>query len=62
MDLTVDADEIVRAAIAGNPPAFAALAERRRRELHVHCYRMLASFDEAEDAVQETFLNAWRGR
>ena len=43
-------------------PAFAALAERHRRELHVHCYRMLASFDEAEDAVQETFLNAWRGR
>jgi RNA polymerase sigma-70 factor (TIGR02960 family) len=42
--------------------AFAALAERHRRELHVHCYRMLASFDAAEDAVQETFLKAWRGR
>ena len=42
--------------------AFASLAERHRRELHVHCYRMLASFDEAEDAVQETFLKAWRGR
>jgi RNA polymerase sigma-70 factor (ECF subfamily) len=42
--------------------AFATLAERHRRELHVHCYRMLASFDEAEDAVQETFLHAWRGR
>ena len=41
---------------------FATLAERHRRELHVHCYRMLASFDEAEDAVQETFLKAWRGR
>jgi RNA polymerase sigma-70 factor (TIGR02960 family) len=41
---------------------FSALAERHRRELHVHCYRMLGSFEEAEDLLQETLLRAWRGR
>jgi RNA polymerase sigma-70 factor (TIGR02960 family) len=43
-------------------PEFSGVAQRHRRELHVHCYRMLASFDEAEDAVQETYLRAWRNR
>ncbi|WP_307854135.1 RNA polymerase subunit sigma-70 [Nocardioides palaemonis] len=42
--------------------AFTAHAQRHRRELHVHCYRMLGSFEDAEDAVQETFLRGWRRR
>jgi RNA polymerase sigma-70 factor (TIGR02960 family) len=59
-----DADEAatVTAALAGDETAFGVLADRHRRALHVHCYRMLASFDEAEDAVQETFLRGWRHR
>ena len=47
---------------AGDESAFVTLAERYRRQLHVHCYRMVGSLEDAEDLVQESILRAWRRR
>ncbi len=52
---------LLEGARAGNEDAFARLVEPHRRALHAHCYRMLASVADAEDALQDALLNAWRG-
>lgn len=60
-DLVADNADLVAAARAGDERAFVELTSRHRSALHVHCYRLLGSVHDADDAIQESLLRAWRG-
>ncbi|WP_329062131.1 RNA polymerase subunit sigma-70 [Amycolatopsis sp. NBC_01480] len=60
--LGADEETFLAAVRAGDPARFALVTERHRRALQVHCYRMLANYEDAQDLTQETFLRAWHKR